>query len=332
MPQSEAAHSGAPHITSAWLGPALALTTAVFWGVLPLGLKQVLEVLDPWTITFYRFATAALCLLGWQLYNGQIRAFSTLSASQWQKLLLCGLFLCANYASYLSGLNHLDAATAQVMIQLAPLLLLLGSVVWFKEAFSGAQMLGVVVLVSGFALFFNRNLAVLFSELGQYTLGVLLIILGAVTWAAYALIQKTLNGALSPVNIMLVLYSTGALVFWPAADPLSVAGISGWHWLMLAFSCANTLIAYGAFAEALVRWQASKVSAVLALTPLVTLLLMDTLLWAGLEVTGRMQTNGWVYLGALGVVYGSILTTLGRRALPSRQTALILKRPAADKG
>lgn len=310
-------------------GPLLAMVTAVFWGILPLALKQVLVTLDPWTITFYRFASAAVCLLLWQLWRGKLVQFTRLTTQQWLLLLGSGLFLCANYASYLSGLDHLDAATAQVMIQLAPLLLLLGSVYWFKEPFSNAQALGALILVLGLALFFNHNLLVLISSFGRYTLGVLLIIVGAITWAAYALLQKKLAPVLSSINIMLALYTLGAVMFWAPAQPASVSVLSSWQWIMLIFCCANTLIAYGAFAEALARWQASKVSAVLAVTPLITLLLMDTLLWLGLEVTGRMQTNGWVYLGALGVVYGSVLTTLGKRALPSFKRSPV---PLAEDG
>jgi len=41
-------------------------------------------------------------------------------------------------------------------------------------------------------------------------------------------------------------------------------------WL-LVFCCINTLIAYGCFAEAMNLWDASKVSATLALAPLFTI-------------------------------------------------------------
>ena len=44
------------------LGLLLALTTAVLWGLLPIALKVVLARLDPYTITWYRFAASALVL------------------------------------------------------------------------------------------------------------------------------------------------------------------------------------------------------------------------------------------------------------------------------
>lgn len=42
----------------AGIGIALALTTAMCWGALPIAMKQVLEVMSPPTVVFYRFLMA----------------------------------------------------------------------------------------------------------------------------------------------------------------------------------------------------------------------------------------------------------------------------------
>ncbi|MBS4401135.1 EamA family transporter [Escherichia coli] len=46
----------------AGIGILLALTTAICWGALPIAMKQVLEVMEPPTIVFYRFLMASI---GW---------------------------------------------------------------------------------------------------------------------------------------------------------------------------------------------------------------------------------------------------------------------------
>ena len=54
---------------------------------------------------------------------------------------------------------------------------------------------------------------------------------------------------------------------------LSISGLvaeAGTRGLVLLACCLNTLVAYGAFAEALAHWEASRVSATLSITPLVT--------------------------------------------------------------
>lgn len=50
------------HVTQWKRGFVLALVTATAWGLLPLALKITLDVLDPYTITWFRFLTAALVL------------------------------------------------------------------------------------------------------------------------------------------------------------------------------------------------------------------------------------------------------------------------------
>ena len=75
--------------------------------------------------------------------------------------------------------------------------------------------------------------------------------------------------------------------------------------------CLNTLVAYGAFAEALAHWEASRVSATLAITPLVTFASVATAAWLWPDYVQAEDINGLGYSGAMLVVLGSALTALG---------------------
>ena len=69
-------------------------------------------------------------------------------------------------------------------------------------------------------------------------------------------------------------------------------------------------LSYGAFAEALAHWQASRVSAALAITPLVTFASVAlAAVWWPAYVQPE-QVNGLAYCGAVLVVLGSALTAL----------------------
>ena len=81
-------------------------------------------------------------------------------------------------------------------------------------------------------------------------------------------------------------------------------------WLLLA-CCMNTLIGYGAFAEALAHWEASRVSATLAITPLVTFAAVAIAARIWPEYVHAEQINGLGYGGAVLVVLGSALVALG---------------------
>ncbi|WP_341501173.1 DMT family transporter [Gallaecimonas sp. GXIMD4217] len=297
----------------AGLGASLSFLTALLWGLLPIALKEVLAAMDAYTITFYRFLSAGLVLWIWLGLKGQLPSLRLCRGQAAVLMLVAVIGLLLNYGFYLLALNHLDPRTAQVVIQLAPLLLMLGSVWLFKEPFTPVQRLGMTVMLLGLAGFFNERLLAIFSQFDDITWGLLLMVLAAVTWACYALAQKKLLGHYGSVQIMLVIYLAGALAFLPLSEPAQVLVLDGWQLGWLIFCGANTLVAYGAFAEALNHWEASKVSALLAVTPLLTfafVAIMDALFELGFEVR---EFNWLAYLGAVLVVLGSAMNTLGHR-------------------
>ncbi|TLX59500.1 EamA family transporter [Stutzerimonas nosocomialis] len=307
------------HISSGrWLyGFSLALLTAFLWGVLPVKLKQVLQVMDPVTVTWYRLLVAGSVLLAFLAATRRLPSFRPLGRTGLALVLLAVCGLTTNYVLYLMGLNLLTPGTTQLVLQVAPILLLLSSLVIFKERFSLGQGLGLLVLLAGFALFFSERLVELFSSLGAYTLGVLTVLAAAACWAFYGLAQKQLLTVWSSLQVMMVIYlsCTALLTFW--AHPLQLLELSPLQGWLLAACCLNTLIGYGAFAEALAHWEASKVSATLAVQPLFTFaaVAVAALLWPSYV---QPEEIDWVgYLGAFLVMAGSAITALGPSLLAS---------------
>jgi len=228
--------------------------------------------------------------------------------------------ICANYLLYLIGLQLTSPSIAQVVIQLAPLLVILGGIVLFREKMNRTQALGVAVVIIGLLVFFNERLPELFSAEGANGKGVLIIIVAAIVWAAYALAQKQLLKVYSSQAIMLMLYSLATLVFLAPSHVTSITSLSSLGWAMLIFCSANTLIAYGCFAEALQQWQASRVSAVLAMAPLITLFTITLIGWLAPEIALDDHIDGLSILGALMVVLGSAACATGgirRKSIPS---------------
>ena len=82
---------------------------------------------------------------------------------------------------------------------------------------------------------------------------------------------------------------------------------------MLVFSCANWLVAYGAFAEALEHWKASRIGAVLSLAPIFTLIGIRVAQSAAPGLAPSEQLNVWSVVGALMVVAGAAMCALGTR-------------------
>ncbi len=295
------------------LGLALASSTMVLWGVLPLILQGVLGVLDAVTITWFRFTFATLALLPFLVLRGQLPRLRALGGRELALLGAATVFLAANYITYLLGLDRTNAPSAQVLIQAAPLLLAVGGIFVFREHFTRLQWIGLGVLVLGMGGFFASQLRALADDLDRYLSGVALIGVASVTWAIYGLAQKQLLLWLPSQAIMLCIYAGSALIFALGAEPVALAQLDANGWLLLLFASANTLLAYGTFAAALEHWEASRVSAVLALTPLATLgfTVVAAALWPG-HVDARSVSPSALG-GAAAVVAGSLLVALGRR-------------------
>lgn len=303
---------------SPMVGISLALVTAVFWGALPIAMKQAVEVMDPFTIVWYRFMAASLGLGLWLGFRRQLPAVSRVGASVGGLLVLASIGLAGNFVLFNSALEYLSPPVVQVIIQLAPVLLLLSSAWIFKEALGRHQIIGVIGLLAGLLLFFNERLAELFTSLSSYTTGVLLAVAAALIWVVYALAQKSMLKYYTSPQILLMIYLICALMLTPLASPVQLQLMDSRQLGMLVFCCLNTLVGYGAFAEAMARWQASKVSAVITLTPLFTIIFVDlaSLIWPDHVAPAALNTLG--YIGAFVVVGGAMFSAIGHRLLGRR--------------
>ena len=295
------------------LGLSFSLVTAIMWGGLPIALKVILGDMDSITVTWYRFSVSAVIALLWYGHSSGDAIKRLLSPPLWPLTLLAVVGLLANYILYLMGLDRTTAEAAQILIQLAPLFLLVGSVWLFKEPFSAPQWLGVAGFTLGLILFFHHRLRTLASLDESYLLGILFIMLASATWAGYGLAQKQLLKQVSSNELLLLLYVAGSLCFWPAASPSQIQHLDGFGLAMLAFAGLNTIIAYGSFGFAMTHWEASRVSAVITVTPLLTLFLvfLTNVLYPGFIQTEPLDWLNW--MGAVLVVSGSTLAAMRNR-------------------
>lgn len=296
------------------LGFVLAACTAGFWATLPVALKIVLEQLDAITLTWFRFLVAFVLVGGWLAARRQLAPLRSLRRRHWALLGLAGLMLIGNYVFYLLGVQFTTPANAQLLIQLAPLLMALGGIFVFGERFNRWQWLGLSVIVIGLGLFFAEQLRSDVLPAGRYLLGSAIVVLAAVVWAVYALVQKQLLLRLSSWLILLAIYALASLLLWPFAHPAALLRLDALHAALLAYCALNTIGAYGCFAEALAHWEASRVSTILALTPLLSIAAVAGVhaLWPSLIDAEQVAWLG--FAGAGLVVCGSALAALmGKR-------------------
>jgi len=295
-----------------WYGFFLSLLTAFMWGVLPIALELLFAKLDVVTITWSRFVFSALLvfyILQRRRTLPKVREFTSRTGIL---LAVAVLALLGNFLLYLTGLDLLNPESTQILIQLAPFLLMAGSVMFYGERMRVVDVCGVILLIAGFVLFFNDRLGLLFDSFSDYTLGVICMLLAAVSWSIYGLLQKTLLRTMNSRQLTLVIYAGGSLALLFFSSPLAILELNLLQALVLLFCCINMVVGYGAFTEAMHVWQAAKVSAVIALAPVFTIICMHLAVtfWPGyFAATGL---NLLSYLGAVLVVAGSMLSSLGK--------------------
>ena len=108
---------------------------------------------------------------------------------------------------------------------------------------------------------------------------------------------------------MLIFYWIGVLFFFPASSFEELPKLSTFQWSLILFCGLNTLIAYGSFSEALTHIDASRVSAILATTPLITLFCVQIV---PKTILNPEPLNFIVIVGAFFVVTGSIITSTAK--------------------
>jgi len=250
----------------------LALVTVACWALLPITLRIASRQLDPYTLTWYRFFLSALALAAFLGVKRKIPTRSEFTRRSLTLLVVAILGLVVNYVLYLVSLSYVSPTVSTVITQIGPLLLVVGGVWLFREKLSRKQVIGFGILIGGLLLFFNRQLGVFASLEGKEGFGTAILLIATTAWAAYGLAQKALLQHFTATQILMLIYVGSVIALAAFTAPQAVAKLPPLELLMLFLSALNTLVAYGALAEALVSAGTATVGAVLAISPVAALI------------------------------------------------------------
>jgi len=277
--------------------------TATLWGFLPILMKIALEDFSGSSIVWFRFAFAFGVLFGYLKWNHR-RPQSILLAPSGLGI-LSGLFLAANYYCFLKAVEISSPSNAGILIQTAPVLLVIFGIVLFKEQFNIKQGIGLAVAAFGFFLFYRDQSGQWGGEV--YTESSLYIQAAALLWVGYMVLQKKLASSYEAQSLNLLVYGTAAVALVPAvvwsdfntADPVA--------WGLMIFLGLNTLLAYGFLAEAVKHIPLWLLSVVITLNPFITLAVMHVLpvVWPGLVAPEMIGL--WGYIGACVAIGGVVM-------------------------
>lgn len=286
-------------------GVIFASITAFFWGFLAIALKVASGIMDPLTIVWFRFLVAFSVLF----------VYFAIKKPEYLKILrnpplyiiIASLGIGINYVAFLYGLKLTSPNTAQVIIQVGPILLGVVGLIFFKEKISRRQAIGFMIAGIGLFLFYRQSLSKMASDEEMFNMGILWIVVAAMAWAVYATFQKILVRSYPAPQLNLFLFGLPVLLFIPFIKPMAFLDLSLGEWALMIYLGLNTLIAYGSLALAFKYLEANKVSMIITLNPIITFILMGILTymevqWIEPEI---LSTRG--ILAALLVLSGAIM-------------------------
>ncbi|MDG6894698.1 DMT family transporter [Volucribacter amazonae] len=294
------------------MGFLFTLIAVTMWASFPIAVQQVLTDMDPQTIAWYRFAVATLVIFILLIKKNKLPRLTQLKGKILLFLCIATLGLGLNFFFYHLALRYIPPVTSQILSPLSSFMMLLAGVVLFKERLSSYQKTGLLCLVIGLAIFFNDKLEN-FLTFDLYFQGILLAICASALWVTYAISQKLLQHKLEAQQTLLIIYLGCTLFFTPVADIGQIRALNNVQLGYLFFCCINTLLAYGCYAEALNRWEVSKVSALITQIPVFTILFANGLFYLFPNHFADQQVNGLSYVGAAIVILGSLTSAVGHK-------------------
>ena len=286
-------------------GIIYAAITALFWGVLAIALKVIDDDIEPATIVWFRFLLAFLILAAWQAKKNP--GSFKLMIKPPLLLIIATVTLSWNYIGFMMGIHYTTPSNAQLFIQTGPILLALGGIVFFKEKITRLQVIGFAIAIAGMAFFYRDQLVAFFDVQQKYNLGVFYLLTAAVTWAIYALLQKKLVDKFDIQSLNLFIFGLPILLFLPFINLSSLQNLSLITWLILIFVGLNTLFSYTFLSKALQLTEASKVSIIIILNPIITFVSMAVFTWMNVKWIEHERFSVITYIGAFLVIAGAIL-------------------------
>ncbi len=285
--------------------------TAIAWGFLAIALKFASHFLEPLTIVWLRFSLAFIFLA---LYCSvqNISSFKILKSPP-LSLLIAALFLSFNYVGFMKGIAMTSPGNAQIIIQIGPILFALLSAYIFKEKIFFQQILGAMIALIGFLLFYQNKIEHLLSNSNEYLAGNIWLVFAAIAWALYSIINKKLIQKYSSLSLNLVIYLIASLLFLPFVHFDQLLILNWWQSLLVIFLGLNTLIAYGCLSKSFEYLDSSKISTVITLNPILTIVILNLLehFFPKLLDSENITFSG--YLGAFLVIVGAIFIVSKRK-------------------
>jgi O-acetylserine/cysteine efflux transporter len=271
----------------------MAIFVPLIWGTGFVVAKGAISEFPPILLMAFRFLVTSLVLV-WFVKPpiGRLRAL----------FLIAIVASAIQYSLTFTGLKGLDAGFAALIVQLeVPFLVILG-VVLLGEKPSIKKWIGIIIAFSGVGLLVGK------VEFGNAWLSVLLVVLGALTWAiGQILVRKLKNIDGLTTTAWVAIFATPQLFVMSLVfesdhvNLVMIANMSVW-WAVLYLGLVMTALGYYFWYTLIRTYQVEKVAPFLLLLPVFSL--AGGVIFLGEALSFMKVIGGLVVI--LGVAFVSI--------------------------
>lgn len=280
-----------------WALIATVMIWATSFAVIKLGLKEI----NPYFLAFIRALIAAGFLVAIIAARGELGIFLRYMRKNWKVLSILGMIGIALFDVLQNvGIHHTSSALAGVLLNTNPLFITIFSAFILGEVITRNKILGLLMGFIGMCLvvFGGQDLDSVIQS--QTFFGNVLVILSAVTWAVYSIMNKHALTGGSPLHLTAASYIFGTvfslpLIYFFEVRQLFDVGAASWGIIFYLGAIASGATFF-LWSYALSKMDASRASVFLFMIPVVAIVI------------------GWAFLDeqiSTSTIIGSVLVLAG---------------------
>lgn len=210
------------------IGTLCGIGAAVCYGTNPLGAQLYKEGMTPSSVLFWRFGIAWLIIAAVILFRKETLR---VTAKEFRVVSALGLLFMASSLTLYMSFTLMDVGVASTILFVYPVLTATIMALFFKEKLTFATILSIVLSFVGVMLLYWRGNGVTLS-----TLGIILVLLSALTYAVYIIVvdRSKIKMSSFKINFYVLIYCTLGNVIYSLClgQPLMVpASATSWFYV-----------------------------------------------------------------------------------------------------
>jgi drug/metabolite transporter (DMT)-like permease len=266
------------------------------WGVLPVIMKASLTAFSGSLITSVRLVGSFLILFTYVVLAKRAPSFRNFP----RVAVLGGIAMTSNYLLFIYGLERTSAISAEIIVQIAIVMMIVAGVLLFKERMTLSKGIGTGLAMMGvYLIIWNGSDIITILSQSNFT-GNMMIVAAAVAWPLYGYSQVTLNKTQTSSQALSLILLPAALASLIALPSFEASPTSPMDVPLLLLLIILAVIPYALLASSFKHLESSTVMVIITLSAVVTPLSVYVVRWLGAQfLVGETITPYTIIGGAL---------------------------------